>query len=611
MLKIRPVWKADELKRFGELEEKYHYMGETHSGGDTLRLAIEDDGEWVAIMVWGGACYHLLRRDEYIGWTPSLRARRLKLIASNRRFTILAKPGERRNLASQCLALAAREIPGLWMRKFHYRPLLAETFCDIEHSAGTCYKAAGWTPLGMTKGFTRTNRQECDFYVPNDRPKTLWVKPLVPNALELLNARELPADCALGAQGNSDGVMPIGKEQRESLYDALCRVRDTRDSNRTFHIGGMLSIVVMAMMSGANSVKAIARFAKRLDMPQRRELCMPHAKSKSGVVAKHEYKVPSYVTMYNFLKTLDLDDFAGKLTEWMSAQEGTLPRQLALDGKFVKEVMGVVSVVNVENGAPVAVAPVSRKEGETGKCEMPVGRRLLSEMDLTNALVCSDALHCQHETVRTVARSNGESLVQIKDNQKGLLRNAQAVVKARAPAASKKSRDGARTEGGPADAHIQAGRPGPARHVRDAHARADPAPVGAPVRTEQGEPNESGNIVPRLDHRNRRTAWRRLLRRRCALRVGHRDGIPRQAGLRLLRRRQNSSLQRKHHRRYDAGKDSGVRVHGQTRHHKLPGIQGRTPVRSRPAPADGRGCAFKLNHHGRAGKTRYANLRPQ
>ena len=47
---------------------------------------------------------------------------------------------------------------------------------------------------------------------------------------------------------------------------------------------------------------------------------------------------------------------------------------------------------------------------------MPVGRRLLSEMDLTNALVCSDALHCQRETVRTVARSNGESLVQIKDN---------------------------------------------------------------------------------------------------------------------------------------------------------------------------------------------------
>ena len=51
---------------------------------------------------------------------------------------------------------------GLGLRKFHYRPLLAETFCDISHSSGTCYKAANWIPLGMTKGFSRVNRQECE-----------------------------------------------------------------------------------------------------------------------------------------------------------------------------------------------------------------------------------------------------------------------------------------------------------------------------------------------------------------------------------------------------------------------------------------------------------------
>ena len=76
----------------------------------------------------------------------------------------------------------------------------------------------------------------------------------------------------------------------------------------------MLAVVVMAMMGGANSVKAIARFATRLTMAQRRALCMPHAKSAAGVVAKHEYKVPSYVTHYNFLRTLDLDDFGEKLS---------------------------------------------------------------------------------------------------------------------------------------------------------------------------------------------------------------------------------------------------------------------------------------------------------
>ena len=216
-------------------------------------------------------------------------------------------------------------------------------------------------------------------------------------------------------------------------------MKDHRDRNRSFPIGGILSIVVMAMMSGANSVKAISRFAKRLTMAQRRELCMPHAKSAAGVVAKHEYRVPGYVTLYDFLKGLDLDDFGRKLSAWMAAEDGTLPRQLALDGKFVKDVMGVVSVVNAETGAPVAVAVASNKEGEGDKCELAVGRRLLRESDLTNALVSSDALHCQQETARAVACANGENLMQIKANQPGLLRNAKAVVSARHPVDSKKN----------------------------------------------------------------------------------------------------------------------------------------------------------------------------
>ena len=59
MLTMRQVTKATELKRFKELEGEYHYMGETHSGGDTMRLVFEEDGKWVALMVWGSACYHI------------------------------------------------------------------------------------------------------------------------------------------------------------------------------------------------------------------------------------------------------------------------------------------------------------------------------------------------------------------------------------------------------------------------------------------------------------------------------------------------------------------------------------------------------------------------
>ena len=71
MLTMRRVTEATELKRFREPEGEYHYTGETHSGGDTMRLVFEEDGEWVALMVWGSACYHLKPRDAYVGWESS------------------------------------------------------------------------------------------------------------------------------------------------------------------------------------------------------------------------------------------------------------------------------------------------------------------------------------------------------------------------------------------------------------------------------------------------------------------------------------------------------------------------------------------------------------
>lgn len=438
-IRIRHIYKATELKRFGKLEGKYHHMGETHSGGDTMRIVFEDEnGKWLALMVWGSACYHLRPRDEHIGWNMALRRARQKLVLNNRRFTILAKPGTHPNLASQCLGLALRELPRMWLRKFHYRPLLAETFCDINHSPGTCYKAANWIPLGVTKGFSRVNRQECDFYIPNDDPKTIWVAPFARDAVELLNSPNLPDECLEGAHCDADGVLPVSPAQAESLYEAMRGVRDWRDDNKSIPAASMLSIVVMAMMSGANSVKAVWRFGERLTMAQRRQLCLRHDKDKFGKPLKAYFKVPSYVTFYKFLKKLDLADFGEKLSAWLQSQEGTLPRRLALDGKFVKEVMGVVSMVDCETGAPVAVASSRRKEGTVGECELPKGQKLIRDQDLTNALVCADALHGQQDTARAILDANGDYLLQIKENQKTILRNAENVAKAREPNGVKK-----------------------------------------------------------------------------------------------------------------------------------------------------------------------------
>lgn len=424
MLRVR-VMKQSERKRFSASEGTYHYLGETRSGGDTLRLIFEEEGEWVALMVWGSACYRLKNRDMHIGWTPRLRAERQKLVVSNRRFTLLSARGTRPNLASQVLGLAVRELPALWRKAHGYEPLLAETFCDMEVSSGTCYRAAGWTPLGLTKGFSRHQR---DFYVPNGKPKTLWVKALRPKAEQTLCGLTLPPECTGGAHCDGWGVTPIPGAQIESLHEMFCRVPDPRKRNRQFHIGAMLSILAMAVMSGARNISQVVRFSQTLTLKQRKVLGLPRFKSDSDY-----RKNPSYNAFYNLLRQLDVTAFAHVMSEWLQAHEGTLPRQLALDGKFISDVVGIVSLVNVETGVPVAVAPASQKEGEGNRCEMRVGRHLLAKSNLEKALVSADALHAQSETVREIAMSGGESLTQIKGNQQTILASARQLAAKASP----------------------------------------------------------------------------------------------------------------------------------------------------------------------------------
>jgi hypothetical protein len=424
-LDIKVLTQKSDTARFNELCGKFHYMGEGRPAGDTLRMAVECDGEWVALLLWGSAAYRLKDRDEFIGWNNTQRAARQKLVVQNRRFAILAQPGEHPNLASKVLGLAVRELPALWRERFGYEPLLAETFCDIEAREGTCYKASGWLPLGWTKGYSR---HRADFYVPNDRPKKLWVRELRKDAAALLRAPQLPAECLEGAHGDADGAMPIKTRQIESLHEALRRVPDPRAGNSKYHIGAMLSILAMAIFSGHRHLAQVERFAKRMHMAHRAALALPRRKGGN-------YRdVPGYTAFYNLLKKLDIDAFAQVLTEWLRQHGGTLPKALALDGKYIRDVVGIVCLADHETGVAHAMTGSSQKEGEGDRCEMKAGQKLVeAEERLDNVIVTADALHCQRDFVRAVVERGGEVLVQVKDNQKTVRANTEARLERAAP----------------------------------------------------------------------------------------------------------------------------------------------------------------------------------
>jgi len=407
-LSIRVI-QPDEVSRFDTLLGKFHYLGESRPVGDTLRMVAHREEEWLGLLMWGSAAYRLKDRDLHIGWTPTQRAQRQKLVVQNRRFLLMGERGEHPNLASQILGAAVRELPGLWFEHFGYRPLLAETFTDIEAYAGTCYKAAGWLPLGRTKGFSR---HRADLFVPNDRPKKLWIRELAPKATEWLRAPELPAVCQKGAHSAADGVLPVSVPQLESLHAVLCRIPDPRANNRAFHIGSVLSIVAMAIFSGHRSIAAIVRFAQRLRRAQRVALGLPRFRGGSY------RKTPSYKVFYNLLAKLDVQRFAEQLSAWLTQQRGTLPVALALDGKFIRDIVGLVCLAEHDTGVPHAMRKASQKEGEGADCELKAAQCLIEQQsDLSHVLVTADALHCQDHTAREIVARGGEFIIQAKGNQ--------------------------------------------------------------------------------------------------------------------------------------------------------------------------------------------------
>lgn len=409
---------SPEFGWFDQQMSEHHYLGAGRPVGDYLRQRVRVRERPVALLVWGPACYALKDRDRWLGWSATQRVERLKLIVQNRRFLLLADKGHAPNLASQALAAALRALPQQWRETFGYRPLLAESFTDPEAYEGTCYKASNWTAVGFSAGYSR---HRADFYVANERPKRLWLFPLDPQARRELRAAHVPAECQRGVIAPPSGVLPLAQPQLVSLFEVLQRAPDPRASNTRFRIGSVLTLVAMALLAGRRDIAEIARFATTLRPPQRRLLGLPRRKATRAF-----YEVPRYGVFYAVLTRLDPEAFATLLHDWIQAHAGILPQALALDGKMIRDHVGLLTIAQHEDGAPQAMAVYDQKEG-TERCEQTAARCLLEKIPaLDDKIVTADALHCQKPTARSIAEKGGEYLLQIKANQSGLLAQAQA-----------------------------------------------------------------------------------------------------------------------------------------------------------------------------------------
>lgn len=412
-----------DIPRAAILLEEEHYLGVARPVGRTLFQAVHHQGRWVALLMWGPAALKLADRDADIGWTDHQRAERIGLIVQNRRFLVLAKT-RMPNLASRALALAVNALPAAWEQAHGYRPLLAETFTDIEAFEGTCYKAASWQPCGITKGFTREHR--ADYFFRNDRrPKKLWLRVLHRNAGPMLCGIEMPPQYAAGLNLDTpERVLPLRAKQLESLRDVLREVPDPRARNRKFPCSSLLLLVAMGLLAGRKSLASIQRYGQFLTQKQRATLGWPS--NRAGTFRP----APSYAALYNLLCKIDPHGFAAALNGWLAAAHGTLPRGLAIDGKYVRNLVLTLCLSEHESGAPAAIAiaeqaPVSEETKKEG--ELTCARRLYATTPLHGATVTGDALNCEAQSIALVVENGGDALFQLKANQPNALKHAMEV----------------------------------------------------------------------------------------------------------------------------------------------------------------------------------------
>ena len=109
---VRPVGDAVERRRWDALMSEFHYLPFKGLFGQSLRHVAVCGGSWLALVGWTAGAFKVGVRDEWVGWSAERQYRRLKLIANNSRFAVLAGKGEVRNLASRVLGLSLRRLSG-------------------------------------------------------------------------------------------------------------------------------------------------------------------------------------------------------------------------------------------------------------------------------------------------------------------------------------------------------------------------------------------------------------------------------------------------------------------------------------------------------------------
>ena len=449
-LQVHCLLAAEEVQRWNDLVCEHHYLQNANLVGEQLRYVVTFQGEWVALLGWCAAAFHLKDREQWLGWSERQRRARLHLLAQNSRFVLLPDRGDWPNLASRALARVSQQLSADWQQAYGHPIAAVESFVDSQLFRGTAYKASNWTLLGKTDGFKRVAE---DFYVRHDRPKQLWVQGLVPDAPALLSAEVLPEPWR-AYEKERPVQCDFSCAHLPSLLDRFKGLRDPRKGQGKRHrLATILAIIACAKLSGKpGGYRALYTYAEGLTKPQRRALqCWIHPHTG-------EYEVPSETSFFRALRSVTPEQIQAVLDPWLDEKLGPVSRAelVAIDGKTLNHSgVHLAAAITVPSLRCLGVQAVAAKTNE-----ITAVRQLVDRLDLDGCLAEMDALHAQDETVQKLLYEKGaDYIVPLKDNQPQLAATAQNLLPQAVPPSGGHAGRQSQLPRAPGDCHLR-GHPG-------------------------------------------------------------------------------------------------------------------------------------------------------
>lgn len=428
-----------EKPRWNQLVRQHHYLKSAELVGEQLRYVAADfKGTWLALIGWSAPALHLKARDRSIEWSQAQREARLHLLAQNSRFVILADRQQLPNLASRALSLCCQRLSADWQKHYHHPLLMVESFVDRQLFRATAYRASGWQALGYSSGYKRVAE---DFYQRHDRPKELWVRPLVPRAWQWLRAPKLPPHL-VRYEKSIPPACAVGTEQMRSLFERFDQVPDWRQRMGKRHrLATAMAIVALACLSGVGQgYRSVSRFAKRLTKRQRQALrCWIHPDTGKS-------HVPSEAVFQRVLQKVPRGPIEQIALQWQNQLLGPPDddEAVVIDGKEVRG--GDLMLVNAIAQPSQRLLGVESVDSKTN--EIPTARTLIDRLNLQGRMTQLDGLHTQHQTVHQLTYEKGAdySLI-LRDNQPTLLETAQRLLSVSVPPSGQENQPPRRPSG--------------------------------------------------------------------------------------------------------------------------------------------------------------------